>query len=68
MKFHFFEIRPVNILLKSLANLFFTVLFLHVKHFEASALLRVVKGILDTGPNVSHFLLLESKISDLPAH
>ena len=41
--------------------------FLHLKHFEASALLCVVKGILlDIGLNLPHSLVLQREISNFP--
>jgi len=56
---HFLEITHQFIL--------FAPLFLHLKHFEASALLCVVKGILlDIGLNLWHSLVLQSQISDFP--
>jgi len=46
---------------------FFAPLFLPLKHFEASALLCVVKGILlDIGLNLWHSLVLQSQISNFP--
>jgi len=46
---------------------FFAPLFLRLKHFEASALLCVVKGILlDIGLNLWHSLVLQSQISNFP--
>jgi len=48
-----FDICLANIFLKSLTNIFFTPLFLRLKHFEVSALLCVAKGILlDIGLNL----------------
>jgi len=45
----------------------FAPLFLHLKHFEASALLCVVKGILlDIGRNLWHSLVLQSQIGNFP--
>ena len=46
---------------------FFAPLFLRLKHFEASALLRVVKGVLlDIGLNLWHSLVFQSQISNFP--
>jgi len=43
----------------------FAPLFLHLKHFEAFALLCVAKGILlDIGLNLRHFLALQSQSSN----
>jgi len=62
-----FDICLANIFLKSLTNIFFAPLFRRLKHFEASALLCVVKGILlDIGLNLWHSLVLQSQISNFP--
>ena len=44
----------------------FAPLFLHLKHFEASALLCVVKGRLDVGRNLLHSLVLQPQTSNFP--
>ena len=56
-----FDIVLANIFLKSLTNILFAFLFLHLKHFETSALRCVVKGILlDIGLNLKYSLVLQT--------
>ena len=61
-----FDICLANTFLKLLTNIFlFVALFLHLKHFETSALLCVVKRrLLDIGFNLRYSLVLLSQTSN----
>ena len=67
MKLHFWYVSCKHFPEITHQYILFAPLFLRLKHFEASAFVCVVKGILlDIGLNLWHSLVLQSQISNFP--
>jgi len=67
MKLHFWYLFCKHFTEITHQHILFAPLFLHLKHFETSALLCVVNGILlDIGRNLWHSLALQWQISNFP--